>query len=49
VQLAGDLDLELRLMEERNDEIFQQLERRSRSPSSPSTRCSAPWASTPTS
>jgi murein DD-endopeptidase MepM/ murein hydrolase activator NlpD len=26
VQLAGDLDLELRLMEERNDEIFQQLE-----------------------
>lgn len=25
-QLAGDLDLELRLMEERNDEIFQQLE-----------------------
>lgn len=26
VQLAGDLDLELRLMEERNDEIFAQLE-----------------------
>ncbi len=26
VKLAGDLDLELRLMEERNDEIFQQLE-----------------------
>ena len=26
VQMAGDLDLELRLMEERNDEIFQQLE-----------------------
>jgi murein DD-endopeptidase MepM/ murein hydrolase activator NlpD len=26
VQLAGDLDLELRLIEERNDEIFQQLE-----------------------
>jgi murein DD-endopeptidase MepM/ murein hydrolase activator NlpD len=26
VRLAGDLDLELRLMEERNDEIFQQLE-----------------------
>jgi hypothetical protein len=26
IQLAGDLDLELRLMEERNDEIFQQLE-----------------------
>lgn len=26
VQLASDLDLELRLMEERNDEIFQQLE-----------------------
>jgi murein DD-endopeptidase MepM/ murein hydrolase activator NlpD len=26
VRMAGDLDLELRLMEERNDEIFQQLE-----------------------
>lgn len=26
VRLAGDLDLELRLMEERNDEIFRQLE-----------------------
>jgi murein DD-endopeptidase MepM/ murein hydrolase activator NlpD len=26
VRLASDLDLELRLMEERNDEIFQQLE-----------------------
>lgn len=26
VKLAGDLDLELRLMEERSDEIFQQLE-----------------------
>ena len=26
IELAGDLDLELRLMEERNDEIFQQLE-----------------------
>lgn len=26
IQLASDLDLELRLMEERNDEIFQQLE-----------------------
>jgi murein DD-endopeptidase MepM/ murein hydrolase activator NlpD len=26
VQLAGDLDLEIRLMEERNDEIFQQIE-----------------------